>query len=240
MKTLFTVIISLMISASVFSQNMPRDIQYRKDERPQNFKEDRHNMYQSDRIGEIEILQALEIAGVRIFSIPFTPAFEKEYQHSTWIDEYVKGEKVNSIPLFRGMNTYLHFPVDSDLPADSLPVYFDYIPKLTFYAKDGDTIQTVSMYHYRGGTGDIKLKKIKSEEWTGYGTQPYFWRAYSKTDWKLDEEIPLLVYASPWYDERIKAFRFCGTVDLSRNEKATKELLDNSPHYYVISMKVSE
>jgi hypothetical protein len=238
-NVLFAVLISVLTPVIAVSQDMPKNIQYQKDERPQNMKDDHYNSYQSDRIGEVEILRALEIAGVRIFNIPFTPAFEREYRFSTWIDEYVKGEKVNSISLSKGKNTYLHFPADVDIPADSL-VHFDYIPKLTFYAKDGDTVQSVSMYNYRGGTSDIKLKKIKSEKWTGHGTQPYFWRAYSKTNWKPDEEIPLMVYASPWYDERIDAFRFCGTVDLSRSEKATKELLDNSPHYYVVRMKVSE
>jgi hypothetical protein len=139
------------------------------------------------------------------------------------------------------MNTYLHFPVDSrQLPIDSLPSHFDYIQKLTFYAKDRDTISTISMSHYGGGVSGVQLKKIKAEEWTGQGTQSYYWRTYSKTDWKLNEEIPLLVYASMWYDERIKGFRFCGTVDLSYSKKETKELLDKSPHYYVVRMKVSE
>jgi hypothetical protein len=49
-----------------------------------------------------------------------------------------------------------------------------------------------------------------------------------------------LVFASSWYDDRIKQDRFCGTSDLSLDEKATKELLNFSPHYYVISLKVYE
>jgi hypothetical protein len=50
----------------------------------------------------------------------------------------------------------------------------------------------------------------------------------------------MLVYGSSWYDEKIKTDRFCGVVDLSLDEERTKELLDYSPHYYVISLKVFE
>jgi hypothetical protein len=216
-----------MISTSVFSQNIPRDIQYRKDDRPKN------NVYQSDRIGEFEILQALEMAGVRIFDIPVTPAFEKKYKLSTWIDEYVKGEKVDSIPVLDENNTYRYYL------GDSLPPYFDYIPKLTFYAKE-DTIQTLKLDCHGRIISGIRLKTIKIEGWQRPEIQRYRWRTYSKTDWKLNEEVPLVVYASAWYDEKSKIFRFCTVSDLSLNEERTKELYVKSPHYYVVKMKVSE
>jgi hypothetical protein len=72
MKTLLSVLISLMISASAVSQ----DTKYRKDERPQNIKEDKHNVYQTDRIGEIEILQALEIPASG-YSVSLSPPLLK-------------------------------------------------------------------------------------------------------------------------------------------------------------------
>jgi len=68
----------------------------------------------------------------------------------------------------------------------------------------------------------------------------YNWRVYSKNDWVLNEEVPLLVYASSWYDEKYDVMRFCGAVDLSLSEEDTKELLDRSPHYFVISYKIAE
>jgi hypothetical protein len=230
MKTLFVAFICALISVSAVSQ----DVKYARDNRPQNMKEDRHDMYQTGRIGELELLKALEMAGVRIFSIPISPAFEREYRLSLHIDEYVKGEKVNSIPVLDGANTYIHFP------GDTMPPYFDYFPKLTLFTLDSDTAQTLSVHHYGGSRSGIVLKRIRIEEWQRPGQQSYTWRAYSKTDWKLNEDVPLLVYASAWYDEKYKIFRFCGVVDLSHSEEATRELFDNSPHYYVISLKVSE
>jgi hypothetical protein len=174
------------------------------------------------------------MSGIRIFGIPVSPAFEKKYKLSIYIDEYAKGEKVNSIPLLNESNTYLYYL------GDSMPPYFDYISKLTFYAKEDDTIQTLKLDYYGITTGGVQLTTIKMEGWRRPEIQRYRWRAYSKADWKLNEEVPLLVYASAWYDEQYKIFRFCAALDLSDSEEKTKELYDRSPHYYVVRMKVSE
>ena len=231
MKTLFVTFICTLISISAISQ----EIGYKKDVRPQNIKEDRFNDYQIDRISDVDILQALELAGVRMFVIPISPVFEKEYYLSVNLNEYVNGEKINTtdiIRTYKGENVYLHFEQDSIQQKEIF--YFDYIPKLTFFSKDNDTTLLLRVSHL-GGSSSIPLKKDKERS-----SQSYHWRAYSKTDWKLNEEVPLLVYASSWFDEKMKMERFCGAGDLSLNESATKELLDNSPHYYVISLKVFE
>ena len=231
MKRIVVAFLSILISTSAISQ----DIKYRKDERPQNIKEDRFDVYQVNRISDRDILKALEIAGVRIFDIPISPIFEKEYNLSVNLDEYVDGKKVNSqdiIYTYRGKNVYVHFAKDS-IEQENIP-YFDYIPKLTFFSKDNDSTLLLTVEHY-GGSSTRPLKKNIERK-----GQFYNWRIYSQIDWKLNKEIPLLVYASSWYDDRIKSDRFCGVADLSQDEKATKELLDNSPHYYVISLKVFE
>ena len=226
MKTLFlTSIISILISISAISQ----DIQYRKDERPQNVKEDRLDLYQVNRISELDILKALEIIGVRIFGIPISPAFEKEYSISLKLDEYINGKKTNSQDITftpTGTNTYFYF--EENVP------YFDYLPKFTIFTHNNDTIERLTINSYQGNRREVLKKNIIRK------TQYYTWRAYSKIDWKLNEEVPLLVFASSWYDERIRTDRFCGVADLSLSEEDTKELFDNSPHYYVISLKVYE
>jgi len=225
MKSVFLTFIGAVISISAISQN----IEYRKDNRPQNIKEDRFNEYQVNRISDIDILKALEIVGVRIFDIPISPAFEKEYKLSVIIDEYVKGKKIDSQNVtfnYAGKNTYHYY-------IDGVP-YFDYFPKFTVFTQDNDKAQRLHVTHYGGSSRKILKNRIRRKG------QFYTWRAYSKTDWELNEEVPLLVYASSWYDKRIKLDRFCGVVDLSLDEERTKELFDNSPHYYVISLKISE
>ena len=231
MKKVFVAILSILISINVISQ----DIKYRKDERIQNIKEDGYDSYRVNHISNLDILKALEIAGIRIFDVPISPAFEKEYNLSVNLDEYVDGQKIKSqdiIQTYRGKNVYVYFAKDSD-EQKSVP-YFDYIPKLTFFSKDNDSTLLLSVEHY-GGSLRIPLKKNIVRE-----RQFFNWRTYSQIDWKLNEEVPLIVYASSWYDEKFKVERFCGVSDLSKDEKETKELLDNSPHYYVISLKIFE
>ena len=233
MKRVFAAFLSILISINAISQE-----KYRKDERPQNVKEDTYNQYQTNRISELDMLVALELLGIRIFDIPISPAFEKEYSLSVKLDEYVDGKKISSKdilpdhPTFKG-NTYSHYIED---PIEQKNVwYFDYISKMTFFSKDNDTTIIVKLSHLAGSVEGIKIKKKTVRE-----GQFYNWRSYSNVDWELNEEVPLLVFASSWYDEQFKIDRFCGTVDLSRDEKETKELLDNSPHYYIISLKVFE
>ena len=232
MKRVLIIFFSALISINAVSQHT----QYRKDDHPQNIKEDRHNEYQVNAISNTDILKALEIAGVRIFDIPITPAFEREYSISLKLDEYKNGIKIDSKellnhPVFR-RNTYTHFIYDS-IEQKDVP-YFDYISRLIIFSKDSDRDTHLTISHL-GGSTKTELKKQKKRKW-----QSYHWRAYSVKDWKLDEEIPLLVFASTWYDKSIKTDRFCGVVDLSLSVERTKELFDKSPHYYVISLKVYE
>jgi len=231
MKRVFVAILSVLISINVISQNR----EYRKDERSQSIKEDRYDNYRINSISDLDILKALEIAGVKIFKVPIFPVFEKEYNLSVNLNEYVDGQKVNTkdiIQTYRGKNVYVHFAKDVD-EQEKVP-YLDYIPKLTFFTKDNDSTLLLTVEHY-GGSSKTSLKKNIIRK-----SQFFDWRTYSQIDWKLNEEVPLLVYASSWYDENLKAERFCGISDLSEDEKETKELLDNSSHYYVITLKIFE
>ena len=229
-KVLITFVFTL-ISISAISQNT----HYRKDDRPQNVKEDSHNQYQSDRFGEVKILKALEMVGVRIFDFPISPVFEKEYKFSVCLNEYVEGEKIKSddiFPSFFSKNVYTYSVKDTIEQKDVW--YFDYIPQLTIFTKkDNDTTEILRVGHLGGEISGIKLHTKKMRD-----GQFYNWRSYSKIDWTLNEEVPLLVYASSYHDGKFE--RFCGEVDLSKDEEATKELLEKSPHYYIITLKVSE
>jgi len=84
-------------------------------------------------------------------------------------------------------------------------------------------------------TGGIKLKRQAERKY-----QFYSWRRFSATNWALNTKVPMLVYSSSWYDKKSDVERSCGAVDLSNNKAATKELMDNSPHYFMISYMISE
>lgn len=203
--------------------------EYQKDIKTKTQKEDLHNKYQSDLISKTDLLKALEMSGIGIFKFPLD-SFDKRYKLSINLDEYVDSKKVSSKTIYSFNNTYIHYKEDSS----NAKAYFDYIDQLLFFYKETDSLSTLKIETYGGAIGGIKLKKNNARK-----NQYYNWRSYSKTNWSLNKNIPLLIYASSWYDKKYNFERFCGVVDLSKDEKGTKELLDNSPHYYLISYEVS-
>jgi hypothetical protein len=198
--------------------------QYRKDLHSQDEKQDKYDRYQIDRINKLNLIKALELAGIRIFSFPLKP-FDKEYKLHIYLTEFLNGEKVNDAENINfannNTNIYTHFDKAENHPRN---YYIDYIESINFYTKEADSISLLSLETYALQlTMPLKHKKTRDSQF-------YNWRSYSKTDWVLNEEISLLVYASSWYDEEFHVERFCGTVDLSSSFKDTKELLDSSPH----------
>ncbi len=160
-------------------------------------------------------------------------SFDKKYNVVISLDEYVKGEKVQSKDIARMDNTY-YFAEGEMVDEEEPDFYVDYLDQLLVYTKENtDNVDlTISSYSMNARS---KLEMKKERDW-----QRYYWRRYMKANWKLNESVPLLVYASSWWDEKNGFERFCGVVDLSLKEEYTKELLDNSPHYYIIGLKVFE
>lgn len=209
--------------------------EYKKDARTKLQKEDSQNSYQVESKSSVDLLKALEMAGINIFKIPLPP-FEKKLKFAISIDEYAQGEKVNTKqiqPTYNGDNTYFHF-IQTD--ATTLARYYDYIDEITVFAKEEDSISTLKIQINNTGLGGLKLIKKKDML-----RQFYEWRYYSQGTLKLDEDIPMLVFASSWYDKKWNVQRFCGApFDLSTDTVESAALFKNSPHYYVISYKLSE
>ncbi|MDO6432698.1 DUF5041 domain-containing protein [Flavitalea sp. BT771] len=221
------VVIGLFVCSNLNGQH------YLKDARSPAQKEDPYNSYQSDFISKTDLLKALELAGVQVFKFPLA-SFAKEYKLSVTVDEYVDGKKGRSIDLYAiGKNTYTYFK-DSSLDIHH-GLFTDFIDQLTFLSRNENDSSIILALTTYAGSDRIRLAKRQTRKF-----QYYNWRRFSKTDWVLNRETPLLVCASSWYDPKNNVERFCGVVDLSRDEKETRKLLSASPHYYLISYKVSE
>ena len=67
-------------------------------------------------------------------------------------------------------------------------------------------------------TKEINLGKTDNRQF-------YNWREYEETKWKLNEKVPLLIFASSWLDKEYNFHRFCGVVNLKENDERTQELL---------------
>ncbi|KAA6302421.1 MAG: hypothetical protein EZS26_001534 [Candidatus Ordinivivax streblomastigis] len=224
MKSILTLL--LLLTAIVFVHGQ----EYKRNLRSQEEKQDKFNMYQLDRINKMHLVKALEMAGVRIFHFSLKP-FNKKYQLTFYINEYVTGEKVDDGNEFSMDNTYSYYEKTKN---NETIEYRDYIESITCYTKETDSTSLITIETYNMNL-TLPVKKQITRE-----SQSYYWRSYSQADWMLNETIPLLVYASSWYDEKTEFERFCGATDLSLNAEDTKDLLDSSPHYFVISYKIFE
>lgn len=204
---------------------------YHKDTRNETCKNNPLNMYKSSVINDIDILKSLALLGINIYKFN-TGTFDKKYNITINMDEYVDGVKISSKKIIQGNNLY-YFSTDSIYTEDS-EVLYNYIDQLSFYTKKDNNIVNIEVSTYATNSrATISEKKDRNSQF-------YSWRYYKETKWTLNEDIPLLVYASSWFDRKNNFERFCGIAVLEKNNRDTKELLDNSPHYICFSYKVTE
>jgi hypothetical protein len=218
---------SLVLFASLFAYINCYAQTLRTDLRPDSVKEDLLNIYQVSQISKVDLLSALNDMGLRIFVAPVQPVFNKKYKLQINVKEYLNGKLIRKKNISPSEdNLYFYYITDKQ--------YADYIKKIKFVTRDVDTASMLKV-DIMGNTTGIKLKKQKERPY-----QFYSWRSYSLTAWELGKEVPLLVFSSSWYDKKYDLERSCGAVDLSENKAATIELLQNSPHYFVVSYQISE
>ena len=210
----------LLISISAYSQSKKP-----VDNRPKIEKEDSNDMYNQSKMTTLDLLEALELASVRIHKFDIG-SFEKEYNLQLFADEYVNGKLIKTDTLVNYKNDY-GFWIDGEYNQG-------FIDQIKIFTKTNKNQSTLSIKTYAlTTTKDINLGK------TDY-RQFYNWREYKETKWKLNEKIPLLIFASSWLDKKYNFHRFCGVVKLKENDERTQELLDYSPNYIVINYKISE
>jgi len=211
-----TLLIVLLADGNLLSQ------QFKSDKRIQVLKEDDNNMYKSDLITNLDLIQALEVAGISINKFDLG-VFDKKYQFLIIQEEFKDGKRIKSDTLFNDDNTYNYFVKGEK------DYYTAYIDQIKIFTQSKDTTFTMNFSTY-----GMRFKKEIHFQRNGKDSF-YNLRSYLDTKWILNEKIPLLVYASSWKDKKWGFQRFCGVVNLSRDDKETDDLLNSSPHYYMIS-----
>jgi len=222
MKYIFLIlVITVLTSTELMSQ------QFRRDTRIQIIKEDDNNMYKSDQVSNLDLIEALELSGITINKF-YLGSFDEKYAFIIIIDEFKEGKNVNSDTVLNNDNEYIYFTPGSKEYST------DYIDQIKIFSKIEDS--TLIFYFKTYGMSfkkEIPFKKYDKKSF-------YNFRSYNETKWSLNEKIPLLVYASSWLDKKGGFQRFCGVANLSKNNEKTIELLSSSPHYFSISYLVKE
>jgi hypothetical protein len=209
----------LLIPFSALSQEAISDT------RSQLEKEDSNNSYGQEKITKLDLLEALDLASIRIHKFALGE-FDKEYKLRIVADEYYQGEIVNTDTLLDYNNLY-SYGVDGKH-------YPGYIDQIKVFSKTEDNQAELLIKTYALSTKkEISLTREDERQF-------FNWREFEKTPWEIDKKVPLLIFASSWLDKKHDFHRFCGVVMLNDGDKETKQLLRSSPNYIIISYQVSE
>lgn len=195
------------------------------DKRSQLEKDDDFNEYNSENISNLDLIQALEVAGVRIHKFNLG-VFDKQYNLTITMDEYVDNKLLTTDTIYTGDNEYTYYKDNDDR------YFVDYIDQIKIFTKESNNKLLLHIKTHNTDLEKIQPYKTISEE------QYFSLRAYSNTKWKLDKKIPMLIYAASW--ERDGFQTFCGAVVLEENEKYTERILSSSPHYFLVSYRITE
>lgn len=220
MKILFSIVSIILISAELLSQ------EYKFDTRPFKLKDDGQNYYKSELVTTLDLLQAIEMAGITInkFSIG---SFDREYTIRVIKEEFKDGIVIETDTILQTSNKYSYFVKGKE------GYYVSYIDSLKIFTKEEVSSLTLKFRTYAMSSKEIiKFEKYDKDSF-------YNIRSFVDTEWKQNDKIPLLVYASSWEDTEYGYNRFCGVVNLRKNEASTQELLSSSPHYFMISYVVN-
>lgn len=199
--------------------------EFKVDERTQMEKEDPMKIYNLDETSILDLLEMIEVQGVRMNKFEFGN-FDKDYKILLLSDKYDSGNLIKTDTLGQFESTYRYY--EEEKP------YYDYMDKIKIITKDDDTKSELFIKTYAfSSKAQIELKRTNKNSF-------FNWRNYKNTDWKLNKKIPLMVFASSWKDEKYGFDRFCGVAHLTDNGKETNELLAMSPSYVIICYQVTE
>lgn len=217
----------MVFSVLTLVTNQSYSQEFKKNKATQLLKEDPNNDVRPAAISNLDLIRALEIAGIRIYKFNLGQ-FDKTYNMSILFDEYVNGKIIKTDTMALQNNLYHYYESGSE------NYFLDYIDQLKIFTKDEENKTTLYFETYDMGF-QKELSYVRTDK-----EQFYTWRKYLTTLWKLNKKIPILVYASSWFDKEIGFHRFCGATNLSDNDPQTIELLSLSPHYYMVSYVVTE
>lgn len=93
----------------------------------------------------------------------------------------------------------------------------------------------IDVYGMGSCSGLLSMKPVTDPN-TGKSFYFYCTRIFKPTDIKKGDFIPLVLFGSYWFDERVGVFRFCGENELSSD--LSDNITKNIPFFYLIGVQI--
>ncbi len=193
-----------------------------------------------------DYIPLLENAGFHLESFDISDLADSSYYIQLQIREYEAGKtdfKTNMMPYALDNRTMASEFKDTIIPAEEMAVPEKGIYTLGRKVNIGlrsvtDSTKTVLMDIPEIGTMplSLKMRKVHNPE-TGDEIMIDYNAPPLKVDSiRINDFTPLVWVGSFWWDGDFKIFRCCGENEIS---SLSSEIVDNSPHYYVIGIVVT-
>lgn len=193
-----------------------------------------------------DYIPLLENAGFHLESFDISDLADSSYYIQLQIREYEAGKtdfKTNMIPYALYNRTMASEFKDTIIPAEEMAVPEKGIYTLGRKVNIGlrsvtDSTKTVLMDIPEIGTMplSLKMRKVHNPETGDDIMIEYDARPFKVDSIRINDFTPLVWVGSFWWDGDFKIFRCCGENEIS---SLSSEIVDNSPHYYVIGIVVT-
>ena len=194
-----------------------------------------------------DLITLLNAAGYELFSFDVSEMLDERYNITFIRKEYEDRKEIASLNLTTVQNKRLltDFPeyqwqqiIDAGRIIDSKTQAIAHAEKFNFgfYPSGNDSTKfiQIDVPGFMRSGGPLKLRgfpvKDSDKKFFSYHTRPF------KIDtFEADKFIPLVLFGSVWYDERMNGYRFCGERELEPD--MSSESLQYLPHYYVFGVR---
>ena len=193
-----------------------------------------------------DLLSLLNYAGYEIFSFDISEMLNERYDIVLVMKEYEAGNEIASSNFATVPNKRLltDFPesqwqqmIDAGRVIDPITQATAHVEKISFGFSPSNNDSTKYIQINAPNMlmrSPLKLRGLTIKAWDrkvfSYYTKPF------KIDtFEVDKFIPLVLFGSSWYDERINVLRFCGEREI--NPDMSSEILKDVPHHYVFGVR---
>lgn len=188
-----------------------------------------------------DAIAVLKAAGYEFFKFDFSDLKNKTYTIQIYLKEVDSSGVKPKIRFNMGETRQFLKDIPAEdrvhfTPIDPESGLFRLVSRLGLYIipKNDSTMQAHFNLGNNGGTMTLKLRPLETDA----KQYMYASRPFKLNEFKSGVDIPLVLYGSFWYDERIGGPRFCGVKEIDPD--MSTEILQYIPHYYIIGIRLTE